>query len=356
MMTIQRMRALMMGGTVAFGAAAFALAQNIPNYDFRWATVGNVNNVGYNGPTPFGLDILLGRGSVSYSYRISKLEVTTSQWMEFVNDYSTRGSDWTLFARPIMWGATDDPSYHGPGSRYVLRTDVPNAGMLPVGGITWRDAAKFCNWLNNNKAPTLDAIANGAYDISTFGRNPDGTYTDQAAHNPDANFWIPTLDEWMKAARFDPDHDGPGAGGWWEYPYMSDSPPIPGLPEDGGTTSGGYSDPMMNFGEWDIPLGAYTDYTTAYGLWDTSGGAAEWIEDYFDFDGRDRTSRFYAGSSAGGPYLVEDHSSSIMSVSPDSFGEFNGLRLASRVPSPCGGGAFVWGLWTVAHRRKRGVS
>jgi formylglycine-generating enzyme required for sulfatase activity len=211
----------------------------------------------------------------------------------------------------------------------------------------------FCNWLHNDKAATVDAIANGAYDTSTFGQNPDGTYTDQAAHHPDAKFWIPTLDEWMKAARFDPDRNGEGQGGWWSYPYMSDDLPIPGLPEEGGTTNGGYQAPDA-FAEWDIPLGAYADSMTAYGLWDTSGGAAEWIEDYFDFDGRDRRSRFYGGSSAGGTYIAADHTSVLMAVAPDNYGAFNGLRIASRVPGVGVTSVLFTFALSVATRRKRG--
>lgn len=344
-----------MGVAAAVAAASVACAQNgpVPSYDFQWATVGDLNNAGYNGPTPFGLEILLGRGSVGHQYRISTLEVGTSQWMEFVNTYSTRGGEWTFFARPVFWGARIDTSYEGPGRRYTLQTDVPNSGELPVGGITWRESAMFCNWLHNGKASTLEAIAAGAYDTRTFGQNPDGTYTDQAAHSPGAKFWIPTLDEWLKAARFDPNRDGEGQAGWWQYPYMSDEPPIPGRPEDGGTTSGGYEDPNEAWGEWEIPLGAYADYVTAYGLRDTSGGAAEWIEDYFDFDGRDRTSRFYGGSSAGGPYFAEDHSASIMAVAPTSGGQFNGLRIASSVPGASS--VFALGIFLCAAvRRRRG--
>ncbi len=347
-MTDRRTGALVTGVATAVAAASVACAQSVPNYDFQWATVGDLNNGGYDGPTPFGLKMLLGRGSVDYTYRISKLEVTTSQWMEFVNTYSTRGDEWRFFGEPTFWGAVVDPSYQGPGRRYSLRTDVANAGMLPVVRMTWRDSAMFCNWLNNDKAPTLEAIANGAYDISTFGQNPDGTFTDQAVHNPDAKFWIPTLDEWMKAVRFDPNRMGEGQGGWWQYPNMSDEPPIPGRPEDGGTTSAGYTDLEIAFGEWDIPLGAYADYMSAYGLWDTSGAGSEWIEDYINGQHRER---IYLGSFASGEYVVEDHSSVAMSSQPDSAGTMIGFRIASQVPEPASAATFLFGCSLI--RRKR---
>lgn len=88
---------------------------------------------------------------MDYEYRICKYEVTTAQWMEFVNTCSTLGGTWTFFGLPVHWGARPDPNYFGPGRRYVLK-DIPNAQMMAVYGISWRTAAMFCNWLHNGKA------------------------------------------------------------------------------------------------------------------------------------------------------------------------------------------------------------
>lgn len=88
---------------------------------------------------------------MDYEYRIGKYEVTTAQWMEFVNTCSTLGGTWTFFGLPVHWGARPDPNYFGPGRRYVLK-DIPNAQMMAVYDISWRTAAMFCNWLHNGKA------------------------------------------------------------------------------------------------------------------------------------------------------------------------------------------------------------
>jgi sulfatase modifying factor 1 len=139
-------------------------------------------------------------------------------------------------------------------------------------GITWREAAMYVNWLNNDKATDLWAIMDGAYDVSTFGFEQGIGYTDQAAHHPDARYWIPTLDEWLKAVYYDPDKEGLGDGGWWMYPDGSNTPLTVG-PPGVGETNGGPFDGANN-----IPLGAY-GVTTPWGLLDASGGAAEWTEE-----------------------------------------------------------------------------
>ena len=45
-----------------------------------------------------------------------------------------------------------------------------------------------------------------------------------------ASGWIPTQDEWMKAAHYDPNRYGAGQGGWWLYSHRSDVAPVPGVP------------------------------------------------------------------------------------------------------------------------------
>jgi hypothetical protein len=309
------------------GAASVVSAQD---YDFDWVTIGDVGNAPYDGDSPYGPPYAVGRGGVDYEYRIGRTEVTTGQWMEFVNTFSTQSDGMATFAWPFHWGARIDPDYDGPGRRYVLR-DVESAEMLPVGGISWREAGMFCNWLHNDKSADLSALESGAYDTSTWG--DDGSFfTDDPTHLPGAKYWIPTLDEALKARNYDPNRYGEGEGGWWLYPNMSDEPPIPGLPGEG-TTSAGLQLPFH--AEWDIPLGAYTDQVSAWGLWDTSGGASEWNEEIVP-PGL-KANRMMLGSYAGYEwYVTQDHVSVGASGRPGSAGIGEGIRIATTVPSPAG--------------------
>ena len=303
------------------------------DYDFDWVTIDRPGNAAIVSDDPWGN--VNGRGRVDHTYRISRLEVTTSQWMEFVNTFSTQANELKFFAMPTYWGATPDTSYGGPGRRWKLK-NADDAGMRPVTGITWREAAQFCNWLNNSKPSMLSAIANGAYDTSTFGQNDDGTYTDQSAHNPGAEFWIPTLDEWLKAAHYDPSKDG--TGGWWAYPNTSDTAPVPGIPGVG-ETSAGYADYGI-FAGFDVALGSYPNTKTPWGLLDATGGASEWTESWYNTD-PPHTDRHYDGAPAGEYYYWLDDLARTGAVMPWATTNHIGLRVVS-IPSPTSLGLLIF--------------
>lgn len=320
-------------------------AQPAPDYDFQWATIGNPGNPAYNGPASSG-GFPAGRGSVGYTYRMSKLEVTTGQWMEYVNTFTTQSDDMAFFLRqPTRWGGESDLGYTGPGRRYVLDDDAPYgqqaAAMAPVAGVSWRDAARYCNWLHNGKSTDPASLLTGAYDTSTWGPGPlPGSYTDAEHHLPGARFWIPTQDEWLKAAHFDPNKGGEGEAGWWTFNNRSDlAGPISGLPGIGQTSG--------ETENWWIPLSAYPETTSAYGLLDLSGGASEWLEDIRV--NSNFTDRRWDGSSVAGPLIADDARRS-GSDSPTAGSVDIGLRIAS-IPSPSSLG--MLGVLLLFQRRSR---
>jgi formylglycine-generating enzyme required for sulfatase activity len=307
-----------------------ALGQAPPNYGHDFVTIGDVGNPACMVPDPGGISYAQGRGSVGYEYRIDRSELTTAQWLGFVNHYSTLGGEWTFFGKPDHWGAQVDLSYTGPGLRYTLR-NVPNAQQLPVAGLTWREAAMYCNWLHNGQATTIAAVSSGAYDTSTFTQNPGGTFNDQRTHSPGAKFWIPSLDEWIKAVHYDPDRNGPGEGGWWMYPNMSDSPLTYGPPGQGQANAAFH---IPGSKEWDIPLGSYPLVRSPWGLLDAAGEAAEWTEETFPTWQPEE--RGMEGSFASGdPGLSELNDRITRLGSGDPWvGYTNGLRIVSSVPAP----------------------
>ncbi|MCC5786485.1 MAG: SUMF1/EgtB/PvdO family nonheme iron enzyme [Phycisphaerales bacterium] len=322
---------------------AAANAQPAPDYDFPWATISDPGNAAFQGSA---LPFASGRGSVGYTYRISTLQVTTGQWMEFVNTFSMQPGG-EAFSNPTQWGAYSDPRYNGPGVRWIYGIG-PDVDLLPVAGISWREGAMYCNWLHNNKAPEQWALETGAYDTSTFSTNQHSyNFTDQLTRSPDARFWIPSLDEWLKAAHYDPNRFGPGDSGWWQYPNSSDAPLQPGPPGEGQTTAGWVDpDPNRNLGEWYIPLGAYPDEASPWGLLDISGGATEWTEEHIDLRWR-----VVNGSSAGFAHAPLDWIEHIGAQLPDSR-NYNGLRIASVVPAPSTGMLLVTTLAVVLRRRR----
>ncbi len=306
---------------------------------FDWVTVGAPGNAPFPGPDPIG-DVV-GRGGVDYVYRIGRTEITTGQWLSFVNTFSTQSDELGQFGIPSNWGARVDTSYTGPGMRWQLR-DGADAGMLPVFGVSWRTAAMYCNWLCNGQSSDLISLDTGAYDTSTFHFNEDGTLADQRTHSPGAQYWIPTMDEWLKAAHFDPNRYGPGQSGWWQYSHSSDVLPESGLPGEGETSAGLN---LPDFGQFDIPLGAYPDTLSPWGLLDITGGAAEWTEEMYNdlYRGVD-------GASAGFSLRELDEILHFRIDFPTSRGS-RGLRIAS-VPAPGPVTAIVLTLLLTPRRRR----
>ena len=247
-------------------------ANPVPDYDFNWATVGDLGNPAYEGG-PYGQ--LAGRGSVDYEYRISRLEVTTAQWMEFVNTFSVQfpgGDPWGLEPTYIS-GMTIDYSYGGPGIKFKLNDFFERPAEMPVIGISWRDAAMYCNWLHNGKSTDPASLEYGAYDTSTWGYDQaNNQYSDAPTHEPGAQFWIPTLDEWLKAVHYDPNKNGVGDGGWWMYGNGSDDPFVPGRPGEGTSTAGWEPAGFPWWEPYTIPLGAFEDVMSPWGLWDKASG------------------------------------------------------------------------------------
>ena len=349
--------------TLAAAALAATLAAPAPaelvftiEYGIEFSTIGDHRNASFAGPSPYGYPHLEGRGSVGYEYRIARKEVSTAQWMEFVNTFSTQGNHLAFFGFPTWWGASQDLSYQGPGRRYRLNPDFPYPAEMGVFDITWREAAMYCNWFHNGKSSDIESLVTGAYDTMTWGWNPaTQSFTDEERHLPGARFWLPTVDEWMKATYWDPDRHGEDEGGWWLYPNQSDEPPVHGLPEaypspplpGPGTSSAGsgYASSYV----W-LPLGAYEELQSPWGLWDTTGAAREWTEDWVFPESRQY--RFLGGAGLDDDWLeLSDHISVMAGTGPDSGGNYSGVRIASIVPAPASGLFFVMGLPLA--RRKR---
>jgi hypothetical protein len=314
---------------IVLSAATGGVALAQPGGDgFDWVTISHPNNPAYSGFDPFGY--VTGRGSVGYEYRIARTEVATGQWMEFFNTFMGTATPPRWLEPPgFSWGAVQDMSYPGPGVRYRLRS-IPEAVMVPAYGVTWRTAAMYCNWLHNGKSGDPASLSSGAYEVSTFGQNSDGTFTDQPTRSPGARYWIPSLDEWLKAAHWDPNHAG--NNGWWTYSNGSDVALTYGPPPSFGGDGTGQANAVFrlpNFAEYNIPLGSYPGTPSVWGLLDVAGAGGEWTEEALV--DRYRLSMGSHAAGTAGPDIVYGIGGSIAPWSIS--GDFN-LRLASAVASP----------------------
>jgi hypothetical protein len=291
-----------------------------PDYDFDWVTIGHPRNrdtIESEVPYEPGLRI----GGVDHKYRLTRTEVTVSQWFEFVNAYA-----------PYWDGALNDSDFTGvwisaknndpENPEYQM---VPGSESFPT-NMSWHVAARYVNWLHNGKGGQEADFESGVYDTSTFTENGDGTWNDQREHSPDALFWIPTLDEWTKGMYYDANRYGPGQEGYWTYPDGGEDPLTPGWPWDGGETSAGIK---HDEGAPYLDVGSYPWVTSPWGLMDGSGGETEWVED-MSVGG---WSRLAKATSQFGAYPEYSDRLGIIGGSDPGFSGF-GLRLASTIPAP----------------------
>jgi formylglycine-generating enzyme required for sulfatase activity len=271
-----------------------------------FVTIGNPGNVAdtTGNPNP--------AGSVAYTYNIGKYEVSR----DMIDKANSAG---TL----EIW-MTD---YNG------------NTANKPAAGITWLEAAKYVNWMNtsagNAAAYKFDSGGNfQMWSLGEIGYNANNQF-----RNTLAKFFLPSTDEWYKAAY------GSSIGKWYKYANGSDTTPI--------AVANGTSANTEVYGQ--SPVTGPADITNAgslnaWGAMAMGGNVAEWTETPYEgrteaagqireFRGGDWISTSY--SSLERAYTMPSHESSAL-----------GFRVAM-IPEPSSFSLLVLGGLVVALRRRR---
>ena len=203
-MTCPLFKALSLGlAVVACLLAAPAGADQI-TYDM--VTVGNPGNGNDTGGT--------NNGAVSYEYQIGKYDVTIGQYTAFLNAADPNGTNPNNIYNSSM--ATDlniaGISYTAgasAGAKYAVINNGGNSSNRPITYVSWFDAARFANWMTNG--PGAGSTETGAYTLGNATTGP------AVAVNPGAAFYIPTNNEWYKAAYYSPNYGGVGVAGYYDY-------------------------------------------------------------------------------------------------------------------------------------------
>jgi formylglycine-generating enzyme required for sulfatase activity len=227
-----------------------------------------------------------GVGSVSYSFRMGHTEVTNEQYVEFLN--AVAASDPFGLYHEAMGCETCWPGgivRSGDDGSYIYAVKQPAVGQgpggtdyayenKPVAYVSWYDAIRFANWLHNGQGGSGSTEA-GAYTL--LGGTPVPSNAAAITRNPGARWWLPSADEWYKAAYYDAD-----PGFYYDYPTSSDNPPEGVLPEnDTGNSANvfgitGYPTGSLAFLHVDV--GAYLLSASPNGTLDQGGNVAEWNE------------------------------------------------------------------------------
>lgn len=218
----------------------------------EYVTVGNPGN---SADEPQG-DPPRQFGAVTNSYRIGKFNVTVAQYAAFLN--ARAGTD-----PYALYNENMEITREGEDGSYTY-TVVEGKANRPIRWVEAVDALRFANWLHNSGLPTSDTES-GAY---TFA-DPETP----GSRNPDAKVFLPTEDEWYKAAYYDPTKGG--SGGYWLFAVRADDVTAD-LPP-GGPHSANFDAVNRDDGET-TDVGAYPSASSFYGTLDQTGNTWEWLE------------------------------------------------------------------------------
>jgi formylglycine-generating enzyme required for sulfatase activity len=155
------------------------------------------------------------------------------------------------------------------GSKYSV---ISGNGNHPVNYITWYDAIRFANWLNNGQVPGSTEM--GAYTL--LGGTPTPSNGNSITRNAGATVFLPSEDEWYKAAYYNP--GAPGAGSYFQYPTSSNTTPMAEAPPGGNNSANFLFGGPGNLTD----VGAYTGTTSPVGAFDMGGNVEQWNEALFN--------------------------------------------------------------------------
>jgi sulfatase modifying factor 1 len=213
-----------------------------------------------------------GLGSVSYEFAIGKYEVTIAQYVTFLNSVASASTDNYIIN---LW----NPMMEDTGGPNTLTEGIARTGSLgsynysaigsssrPIAYVSWLGAARLANWIHNGATNGADTET-GAY---TLNGATNGFYS----RNPGATWFIPTADEWYKAAYY---KGGGLSAGYWLYPTKSNTPPLGTVPPGGGNAAN-YDGPMLSNPSGVLTnVGAYSS-PGPYGTYDQAGNLYEFDE------------------------------------------------------------------------------
>lgn len=158
-----------------------------------------------------------GYGSVTYAYYIRQYPITICEFTTFLNSVAV--TDTYALYDIGMYASRCGITRSGSSGSYSYTVNT-NYGNKPITIVSWFDSARYCNWLHNNKPNSgiqnSSSTETGAYTLNGVisGTGP--------SKNNNAKYYIPTENEWYKAAFY---KGGNTNAGYWTYATQSNSTP-----------------------------------------------------------------------------------------------------------------------------------
>jgi formylglycine-generating enzyme required for sulfatase activity len=338
----------------AVALVAFGLLSSASAKDFSWQTVGSIGNAP-NATT--------GLGRVTENFKISAYETTIEQYADFLNNsYAGKQGLYGVYNTNIGSRFSNNPpngvgiTQSGTAGSFTY-TVVDGFRDRPVNNINWFSAARFVNWYANGQSTSASATETGSYTL--VGGQTSGAI---ASRNAGAQIFLPSADEWTKAAFYNPQ-----AQDYYLWPTESNTRPTATIPTGNeqitAENTSNYNPQISGVTTKMTNVGTYVNTTSTYGLFDMNGNVNEMTDTAQSGD----TSKFQAlgGSWASNASTMDSFYSS------NNVGEFKlggditgaiGFRVAAvAVPEPgnmVAAGMGIAGLVGVqlAKRRKQALA
>ena len=197
-----------------------AAARAVPASFIEMVPVGNPGNAADPSDGDLGTPGTQTFGAVPYEFKIGKYEVTLAQYTAFLN--AVAATDAHALYNANMATDLNIAGIVRNGSSGSFTYSVIGTGTRPVTYVSWFDAARFCNWLHNGRpsgAQDATTTENGAYPLN-------GAISGLGiVLNRGAKFWIPSEDEWYRAAYHQPAGQLGDIDDFWLYPTKSNAVP-----------------------------------------------------------------------------------------------------------------------------------
>ena len=174
--------------------------------------VSNIDNLVDNGPiftessdNRFGINnepeptSILNLGKVYNPYQIGKYEITNNQYAAFLNAVA-KTDIYSVYDSNMSTNIVGGIIRSGSNGSYEYSSKL-NMGDKPVVYVDYLSAIRFINWLHNG-APNHTDITSSTTETGAYTINIAGATT--IIKNNDQKYWLPSLNEWHKAAYFLP--------------------------------------------------------------------------------------------------------------------------------------------------------
>lgn len=279
-------------------------------------------------------------GRVDYSYEIGKYDVTVTQYTAFLNAVA-RDDPYGLYTWQMSTAGNWSGQSTGAGIKQsgaagsYTYSVIGDSGNYPATFVSWFDAARFCNWLHNGQ-PTDGVERAGTTETGAYTLNGDTT-KGLETRNAGAKWWLPSENEWYKAAYYDPTLNQ-GAGGYWKYATRSNV--APGNRLGGEANQANYRDAkgyclMQNnvyihlHTNYLTPVGAFKNSASAYGTYDQNGNVSQWNDSIVGIVKNGTKCRGRRGGSWSSWPVLLGSDGAALNYTPQYEGSDTGFRVAT---------------------------